>query len=375
MTGDRRLLVAAAGSALLAAVPAAAAGAPPLVIAVESPQSGEQASNGLDQLRGAQLAVREVNARGGVLGRRVRIHRADDRGSAARAIPVARAVIARRIPFVIGPYNSSVGVRTLPLYRTNRVLPLWNTSLDATRGAGATVQPMNSQIAPVESRYILGTGAVRVAMIVDTPDGAFPAGMADRLAVRLRAGGATVVRLSVVRTGDAPPGHYAERVQQALAAGPDLVYVSTYFPEGVQIARALAASPSTAPCLMGLANVDIGFTSATTLAEAQRCVFSGVPAAGQMPSARGYVRRYRRAFNRRPGVWGSFYYDSARILFAAIRRAGGTEYGAVHRELRATRRFPGATGPITIDPRTGYRTNVPVHILRVGAGGAFVIVR
>jgi len=353
---------------------AAAPAAPPLVIAVESPQSGSQASNGLDQLRGVELAVGQVNARGGVLGRRVRIFRADDAGDAAHAKVVARRVIARHIPFVVGPYNSSAGLAALPLYRRNGVLPLWNTSSDDTGGSGATVQPMNSQIAPVEARYIRATGATHVAMLVDdTANGAFTAGMADRLTARLRAEGVTVTRIPVLETADAPPGHYAAQVAAALAAGPQLIYVSTYFPEGVEIAKALTAAGPGPTCLMGLANVDPGFTAATTLSEAQRCGFSGVVAAEQMPSAQTYVRQYRRAFGRRPGVWGSFYYDSARVLFAAIERAGTTAYWAVDRRLRATRDFAGATGPITITRATGYRSNVPVNILTVDATKTFVI--
>jgi ABC-type branched-subunit amino acid transport system substrate-binding protein len=79
---------------------------------------------------------------------------ANDKGEAARAQAVARQVIARGIRFVIGPYNSSVGLANLSLYRRHRVLPLWMTSEDKTAGVGATVQPMNSQIAPVEARYV-----------------------------------------------------------------------------------------------------------------------------------------------------------------------------------------------------------------------------
>src|SRR4051812_1116539 len=90
----RPVIVAALGGAGLlisgAAGTAAAPASPePLVIAVEGPQSGGQASNELDQLRGVQLAVRQVNAHGGVLDRPVRIVKADDRGSATRAKPVA----------------------------------------------------------------------------------------------------------------------------------------------------------------------------------------------------------------------------------------------------------------------------------------------
>ncbi len=368
LSGGALVIAAAVGTA------APPSSAEPLVIAVEGPQSGGQASNGLDQLRGVQLAVRQVNARGGVLDRPVRIVKADDLGSAARARPVARAVIAQDIGFVIGPYNSSVGLQNLSLYRQNRVLPVWMTSSDETKGAGATVQPMNSQIAPIEQRYLSSLPARRVTMLVDdTPNGAFTEGMARRLRTALERVGTTVSWISVIE--GATSAYYAGKTDEALATRPDLVYVSTYFPEGVQIAKALAAVGTEPPCLMGLANVDNGFVAQTTLPEAQRCVFSGVPAAGQMPSARGYVQQYRRAFDKRPGVWGSFTYDSARILFAAIERAGSTRFGAVLKALHVTRNHRGATGPITIDGDTGYRTNVPVSILTVNAKKKFVIAR
>src|SRR5436309_5095495 len=246
----------------------------PLVIAVEGPQSGAQAANGVDQLRGARLAVKQLNARGGLWdGRKVAVFAANDKADAANAKALERHVIARGLRFVIGPYNSSVGIENLPLYRRARVLPLWMTSLDETAGVGATVQPMNTQIAPVEQRYVKGLGARRVAMLVDdTPNGAFTKGMADRLRAALEQDGASVTWTSVLEATDpgATSSYYADRVADALKSNPDLVYVSTYFPAGVQIAKALAASGTTPRCLMGLANVDNGFVAKATLAEEQR---------------------------------------------------------------------------------------------------------
>ena len=98
---------------------------------------------------------------------------------ASRAKPTARKVIARDPVAVIGPYNSSVGLENLPLYRRAKVVPLWMTSSDETQGAGITLQPMNSQIAPVEAAYVKRQGAKKVAMLVDdTANGAFTKGMA-----------------------------------------------------------------------------------------------------------------------------------------------------------------------------------------------------
>jgi branched-chain amino acid transport system substrate-binding protein len=368
-----------AGLALLAlvAAPAASAKTQPIVIAVEAPISGPQSSNGVDILRGAQLAVRQVNRRGGVLGRRVVLVKGDDRGDASRAAGTARKVIARHPVAVIGPYNSSVGLVNLPLYRAAKVLPLWMTSSDDTQGAGITLQPMNSQIAPAEARYVRKQGAKKVAMLVDdTPNGAFTTGMATRLRARLQARGVTVTWTSVKEAADVPPGYYAAKVAEALSTGPDLVYSSTYFPEGAQIAQALRTVASAPSCLMGLANVDPGFVAAAGIASAQRCVFSGVPDARQLPSARAFVRKYRRAFKAAPGVWGVFSYDSAKVLFSAIRRANGTRYRRMARELRALRDVQGQTGPISIDPKTGYRTRLPfLEIMRVSNAGKYVVVK
>src|SRR5439155_61654 len=135
-----------------------------------------------DQLRGVRLAVRQVNAQGGLWdGRKVTVFAADDKGDASNAKVVASRVISKKIHFVIGPYNSSVGIANLALYRKYRVLPLWMTSRDETAGAGATVQPMNTQIAPVEDAYVTRSGARRVAMPVDDrPNGAFREGRGDR---------------------------------------------------------------------------------------------------------------------------------------------------------------------------------------------------
>jgi ABC-type branched-subunit amino acid transport system substrate-binding protein len=382
---DRRsLLVGCAILALVSCLSLAAAAAgsgssPPLLIAVEGPQSGAQAANGLDQLRGVRLAVKQLNANRGLWdGRKVAVFAADDKADAANAKAVAHDVIGKGIRFVIGPYNSSVGIANLSLYRSNHVLPLWMTSRDETAGVGATVQPMNTQIAPIEARYVKQVGARHVAMLVDdTPNGAFTKGMAERLRAALERDGASVTWISVLEATDpgATGSYYADRVAEALKSRPDLVYVSTYFPAGTQIAKTITASGTTPHCLMGLANVDNGFLAQATLAEAQRCVFSGVPAATEMPSAKTYVRQYRATFRKNPGVWGSFTYDSARILFAAINRAKSYDFAAVEHALRATKGYHGATGTITIDPKTGYRTKVPVSILRVDNRKRFVIAK
>ncbi len=369
----RRVLTASlallsAGALVAATGPGASAAPEPIVIAMEGPLTGSQKSNGIDMYRGVKLAGQQANARGGVLGRPVRLVRANDKADSTLALSVAQGVKKAGAVAVIGPYNSSVGLINLPYYVSKKIVPVQMTSTDDTTGEGVTVQPKNSQISPVEVAYLQGKGVRSVTMLVDPSS--YTQGMADRLQTSLSASGVTVTSLPVTEG----QSDYTALVAQALATDPDYLYVSTYYPEGSTIASAIAAANTTTGCFMGLANVDPAFITQAGLAAAQRCVFSGVPEAAQMPDAKRYVAAYRKTFSTTPGVWGTFTYDSTNVLFAAMERTGSTSYAKVLKELQRTKGYKGQTGTITIDPKTGNRTNVPVYILSVDDRSTFVIV-
>jgi branched-chain amino acid transport system substrate-binding protein len=242
------------------------------------------------------------------------------------------------------------------------------TSTDDTTGEGVTVQPKNSQISPAEFSYINGTWKPsRVSMLVDPS--AYTQSMANRLQQRLETTGAQVTQIPIAE-GQAD---YTAQVSQALASDPAVVYLSTYFPEGAKIATALDAAGGSAKCFAGLGNQDPGFVAAAGIPASQKCVFSGVPDPEQFSTAKAYVRQYRAKFHKPPGTWGTFTYDSFNILAAAWRKAGTTAYFKVLAQLKKTKNFKGATGPITINAQ-GNRPNVPVSILRVNNTGNFIVI-
>lgn len=362
------LVAAAASVALIAPLPATAGDATPIVIALEGPLTGSQASNGQDMLRGAQLAAIQVNEQGGVLGRPVRIVGIDDQGDPALARQAVRDAVAAGAVAVVGPYNSSVGVKNLALFENERIVPLRMTSDNATEGYGATVQPMNSQISPTEVNYISGLGVKSVVMLVDPS--AYTTTIAAATARGLQKAGVAVTRITIPESAS----DYSAQVAQALALDPDLVYSATYFPEGVLIAEELEAANSTAQCFMNLANVDAAFVQEAGISTSRTCIFSGVPAAAQLPSAGEYVTAYRAEFGIEPDVWGTFTYDSAWLLFAAMESVGTTRYGPVLDAVLHTRGMQGATGTIDIRSKSGNRAHAPVYILKVNRQGDFVVI-
>jgi len=321
-------------------------------------------------LRGVELAVAQRNAKGGLLGRQIAIIQADDQASPTVGVTVANMVVADHAVAVIGPYNSSVGIKSLPIYTAGMVVPVQMTSTDQTTGEGVTVQPKNSQISPVEVSYIDGLKPTSVAMLVDPST--YTAGMASRLATGLTAKGVRVSSTPIT----AGKSNYLAQVTQVLLKNPSVVYLSTYYPEGAKIANELllaARAGSPAICFAGLANQDPGFVKDSSITAARHCTFSGVPSPQDLPSAAAYTKAYVAKYGVQPGTWGTFTYDSANILFAAVAKTKSTGYQAVLSALQHATGVSGATGPITIDPATGNRTNVPVKILKVNSAGQFKV--
>ena len=166
-----------------------------IVIALEAPLTGDQSSNGKDQLRGAQLAAMQINANGGVMGRMIKIVGLDDQANPDKAKAAVTAAKKAGAIAVVGPYNSGVGVVNLPLYVKNKIFPMRMTSSLQTEGFGATTQPMNSQISPAEIDYISSTGIKSVVMLVDPSD--YTSSIAAQTAAGLTANGISVTQIAV----------------------------------------------------------------------------------------------------------------------------------------------------------------------------------
>ena len=365
------LVVAPIASArVLASITRATTGS--LTIAFEGPLTGSQASNGQDMLRGTQLAVAEINKGGGVLGLKLKLITGNDKADATVGAAVANSLIAQNPFALIGPYNSSVGVENLPLYEAAGVLPVQLTSTDDTTGMGVTVQPKNSQISPVEVQWMTAQKVGKVSILWDPST--YTKGMADRLARSLTKKGVLVTKIKI----DPSKKNFTAQVRQALTNNPAVVYASTYFPQGAIIAKELmaqAAQGNEADCFMGLGNQDQKFITQAGVAAASRCTFSGVPTANQFANtkAKAYVKNYTKKFNKAPGTWGTFTYDSVYTLVAAIKKAGSVDVNLVTQKILQTKNLAGVTGPITINATTGNRPNVPIAILSVNASGQFTL--
>jgi branched-chain amino acid transport system substrate-binding protein len=337
------------------------------LIAVEGPMTGEQASTGIDMADGAQLAIDQINAEGGVDGVQLKMLKLDDKATAAAGIAAEKKAVTSGAFAVVGPFNSSVGVANLSRYKKAGLPIVRLTSSVKTEGFGATTQPMDSQVAPVEINEITKVlHATRPAIVYDTST--YTAGIANQVKAGLaKAGDPAVAMVSVTSTQT----NYTSALNKVAASHPGLLYISAYGAEAGAIAKA-ASTQNTGKCFVDLAAQGPDFVTAATQPVASACLSSGVPSAQQFAGASQYVTNYQSMFHTSPGTWGTFTYDSVEILAAALKQAGWHQK-AVSTALVHVSNYQGITGPITIAPSTGNRVQSTVVILDVNSAGNYVI--
>jgi branched-chain amino acid transport system substrate-binding protein len=320
-------------------------------------------------LDGARVAAKQLNAKGGILGKQVEIVPIDDQADPVAGDKAAEAAIASGLLGVVGPYNSGAGLKTLPRYINAGLVPIRLTSSDATAGMGFTLQPMTSQIAPVATDAISKwLGAKSVAIIFDSTQ-AYTKAADVRMKELLTTAGVRITADEAVEPGAKT---YASTVAKVAATKPDLIYVDTYYPEGGLISKAMHDAKTPAKCLADYGAYDNGFIAAAGLAAAQDCPVVGVPAPDDFPAAAPLVATYARLYPNAPNGWAPYAYDSVNLLADAATTAGGFSAAPLTAALTSIKNWKGWTGTVGgFDAKTGNRVPASVTVDRPDARGAF----
>ncbi len=335
-------------------------------VGLEGPLSGEQSVLGKGMLMGAELAANQLNAADGILGKQVEVVPIDDAADPATGVQAAKSAIAEGLDGIVGPYNSSVGVETLPLYIKAGLVPIRLTSDQSTNGLGFTLQPMSYQIAPVASRALTDwQGAKSVAIAYD-PTQNYTVSVSKALKASLEEAGVTVTAYEKVQPGKKS---YADVVDKLAATEPDVIYAAVYFPEGGLIAKEMQEGQVKAQCIADYASYDTGFVETAGVAAARACPVVGVPAPQDFTGATAKVGEYEEEFGQKPGTWSPYTYDSLNFLADGAKQAGGTASGKLTKALDAVKGWKGWTGSVTIDPGNGNRQPATVVIVDTDKSG------
>jgi branched-chain amino acid transport system substrate-binding protein len=193
-------------------------------------------------------------------------------------------------------------------------------------------------------------------------------GLADVFIEEFGKLGGTIVADESYSQGDTD---FSAQLTSMRARNPQAIYVPGYYTEVGLIARQARSLGITAPLLGGDGWDSPALTEIGGDALNGSYLSNHYSVEDPSPAIQKFVADYRAKYGQTPDALAGLAYDSAMLLFDAMRRAGTTEPAAVRDALAATQNFAGVTGMITLDENRN--AIKPAVVLKV-ENGAFTYV-
>lgn len=347
----KRLVLLVCISILLLGVSAAYA-ADTIKFLVVGPMTGDSAAQGLQMKYGAQIAIDEINAKGGVNGKKMVFDVADDVGTPNQATLIAQKYsLDKNILFVLGHNNSSCSIAALPIWQ-KAGLPLIspsNTNPTITRlgydnyfRVVVNDDIMTSKLAEL---CVKTMGMKKPAVIWENSD--YGKGMRDVALKAFPAMGVKVVANDPFISGI--DRDYSATITKYKGLGVDgVLFLGDYTGAGLFAKQSrnlafnakLAGSSSVAHPKL----IEIGGKAATE----GFFITTSFDPEDTRPKQAAFINNFLKVTKERPGEWGSHAYDIVYLVKAAYEN-GGTDRASLIKALHDLKGFEGVTGKLDFD--------------------------
>jgi len=366
----RRTIVAGALGAplVLAGRGAFAQGAGPIRIATAGPMTGQYAAFGGQMRAGAEQAVTDLNAAGGVLGRQLALEIGDDACDPRQAVSVANQLAGRRVALVAGHFCSGSSIPARDVYAEEGVLQISPASTNprfTEEGKWNTfrVCGRDDQQGQVAGRYIAqNMRDRRVAILHD--NSAYGRGLAEETKKALNAAGMTEALFSAYTPGERDYSAIVSRLQQANI---NVIYLGGYHTEGGLILRQAKERGMNVTLIGGDALVTNEFWQITGAAgEGTLMTFSSDPR--KRPTAAEVVQRFR-ARNIDPEGYVLYTYAAIQIWADAAKKTNGVDPRRIAQSLKTQGPWQSVLGDISFTDKGD--VTVPDYVFYVWRNGNY----
>ena len=298
----------------------------PITLGMVVPMSGSSSAIGPYMQNGAQLAINEINADGGVLGRDLELQVEDEACDPQSAVAAANKLVSDGVAVSVGGYCSGATLPTLPIFEDAgipMIIPAANSDelVDQELPNVFLINGTGSQQADAAEAFIESEGASEVALVNDNTS--YSVNIAEATRDRLEDSGvAEVAAFESVTPGESD---YSANVNAILSASPDFVYWTGYYQEGGLLVRQLRQAGYTGDIMVADGSVDASLVeiAGADLAEGVYATMTQTP--DTIEGAETWIQDYTDEFGEAPGPYSTQAYDAVRVAAQAIEDAGSTD--------------------------------------------------
>lgn len=319
--------------------------------------TGNVATFGTSVYNAVQLAFDDQNKKGGVLGKQLKLVTADNKSDAGESTAAATKLITQdKVVALIGAVTSSNTLAASPVATDNKIPLVTPTATNAK----VTVE--NGQLKPwifrscfldpFQGRVAANFAATnlkakKAAVFIDQKDD-YSKGLAEEFIRVFESTGGTITAKEQYVGGDRD---FRPTLTRIKASNPDIVFVPGYYSEVGLIVKEGREMGITVPFVGG-----DGWDSAKLPELAGAANLNNTYFVNHMwaedPATKPFVEEYNAKYNTEPDALAALGYDAAKMVIAAIEKAGSTDSAKIREALEKTKDFQGVTGVITVDPAT-----------------------
>lgn len=339
---------------LLAATPFAGVGlaADVIKVGVAGAHSGDLASYGLPTVKAAELVVKDINAKGGILGKKVELVVEDDACKPEVATNTATKLVSQNVPVVIRHICSGATKAALGIYKDSKIIAIspsaTNPALTQSGDYPNFFRTIASDDAQARLEVDFALDVLKLKKFVVLHDkGDYGKGLAEFAKRFIEQD----KRAELVLYEGITPGavDYSAIVQKIKRSKADAVIFGGYHPEASKIVTQMRKKK-----MKTIFISDDGVKDDTFIKVAGKYA-EGVYATGpkdvsKNPMAITAEELHRKAHGKDPGAFYINAYSAALALLNAIEKAGSTDYDAVSKALR-TEYVETPLGKIRFDQR------------------------
>ena len=316
-----------------------------------APLTGALAIYGVTTTNGAELAVKEINENGGILGKKIEYIMLDTKGDSTEAVMAYNKLVDEKVAGIIGEVTSkpTLAVAEVAVQDNMPLITPTGTQVDITE-VGPNIfrvcftNPYQGKVLAITSKERLGANTVAV-MLNNSSD--YSDGIAKAFIEESEKLGMKVMGVEGYADGDKD---FRPQLTKLAAMNPDVILIPEYYEQAALIATQARE--------VGVKSIFVGSDGWDGIAKTlDQSAYAAIENSyftnhfsmeDQSEKIQDFLKDYREAYKEDPSAFSALGYDAVYMMKSAIEKAGSTDKQKIVDALKGIE-YDGVTGYLTFD--------------------------
>jgi len=339
----------------------------PIKIGFLGAKTGNVAIYGLNGLKGLHMAIDEINAAGGVLGRQIQLLEEDDAGQKDQATNITtKYVTADHVAAIIGDPTTGITRVAGQIANSHETVIM---SFGSTGTGVVEIGPyvfrdtlLDAIAGPAMVDYAISKKGWKNFALVTSKNNDFSVSLSSIFRDAIKAKGGNIVVEESIQDGDTD---FSGQVTNIKAKSPDVIVFSGYYTEGGLIMKEVRKQGLNNVVMIGgdgLQGADFWkLGGEATEGSISYAGFSSEQASGKTAD---FIKKFHDKYNEDPELFAAQAYDAIYIIASAMKAANSADPKVYRDKLAQTKNYEGVSGTITFrENREPLKS--PVYLLQV----------